>query len=397
MLMKFRLIITFLLLGMINILQAQHRQADTTSYRSIIPENKQSLLKNIDMIANMQLGFRSDFKDGEYLESKYKFEQFRLEIKGYVSEKIYFRFRHRYTSDFKPQSIDKIIKGVDFAYLRIDLTEKLQLTLGKTFADWGGMEFDINPIDIYEYSDIIEMADNFLTGAGIYYQATDNHGISFQILNSRTATFNEIYGTPPPPFEFEPSKTPLAAVINWRGKFLDGKFTTLWSYSIFTEAKDAFKNYIALGNQLKLDKITIAYDFKWSKEDLDRTGIISNDVHAGTGTRYAMPNTLYYSHWAKIDYRFMPKWQVSFVGFIDKAKWLEKDFPGKDTDDFRTALGYIPTIEYSPWDDLNFKFFAGYVGRSYSYSDYAKTNLNGIKDYNTGRIIFGIISPLNIL
>ncbi|MCK5780974.1 MAG: hypothetical protein KAH10_00150 [Flavobacteriales bacterium] len=394
--MKFRLIITLLFLGIINITQAQDRQADTTSYRTIIPENKQSLLKNIDMIANMQLGFRNDYQDGEYLGSKYKFEQFRLEIKGYVHENVYFRFRHRYTSDFQPQSIDKIIKGVDFAYLRINLSEKWQFTLGKTYADWGGIEFDINPIEIYEYSDIIEMADNFLTGAGIYYQATSKHGFSIQILNSRTANFDEIYGTPPPPFEFEASKIPLAGVINWRGSFLDGKFTTIWSYSIFTEAKDAFKNYIALGNQLKLDKLTLAYDFKWSKEDLDRTGIISNDVHAGTGTRYAMPNTLYYSHWAKIDYRLTKKWQLSFVGFMDVAEWKENDFPGKDTDDFRTAWGYIPTVEYFPWEDMNFKFFAGFIGRSYNYSDYAKEGLE-VKDYNTGRIVFGIISPLNIL
>ena len=390
--MKFRLLLILIILGLVNISQAQNRQADTTSYRSLIPDTKQSLLKNIDVIANMQLGFRNDFKDGEYLESKYKFEQFRLEIKGYVHEKVYFRFRHRYTSTFEPQSIDKVIKGVDFAYLRLDLTEKLQITVGKTFADWGGIEFDLNPIDIFEYSDIIEMADNFLTGAGIYYQATDNHGISFQILNSRTQSFNEIYGTPP---GYEPSKAPLAAVINWRGKFLDGKFTTIWSYSIFNEAKDNYKNYIALGNQLKLDKLTLAYDFKWSKEDLDRTGIISGNVPDAV-YQYALPNTLYYSHWTKIDYRFIPKWQVSFVGFIDKAKWIE-DIPGKDTDDFRTAYGIIPTIEYFPWDDLNFKFYAGYVGRYYEYSDYAKSQLPNVTDYNTGRIIFGIIAPLGIL
>ena len=390
--MKFKFTLIILFFGLINFSQAQNRQADTTSYRSIIPENKQSLMKNVDIIANIQMGFRNDFKDGEYLGSKYKFEQFRLEIKGYVHEKIYFRFRHRYTSDFAPQSIDKIIKGVDFAYLRIDLTEKLQLTIGKTFADWGGIEFDINPIEIYEYSDIIEMADNFLTGAGIYYQALDNHGFSFQILNSRTQTFTEIYGTPP---NITPSKTALAGVINWRGKFWDGKFTTLWSYSLFNEATDIYKNYIALGNQLKLDKLTLAYDFKWSKEDLDRTGIISGNVPDGI-YEYALPNTLYYSHWAKIDYKFIPKWQVSLVGMVDKAMWLE-DYPGKDTDDFRTAYGIIPTIEYFPWDDMNFKFFAGYVGRSYNYSDYAKSQLPDVRDYNTSRVIFGIIAPLGIL
>ncbi len=41
---------------------AQLRQADTSSvYQSIIKTEKQSLLNNVDMIANMQMAFRNDF------------------------------------------------------------------------------------------------------------------------------------------------------------------------------------------------------------------------------------------------------------------------------------------------------------------------------------------------
>ncbi len=388
-----------LILFTIGFTHAQLRQSDTsTVYRSIIPKNKQELLKNIDIIANMQMGLRSDFLDGEHEITKFRIEQFRLEIKGYVHKNIFFRFRHRYTSDFEPQTVDKIIKGIDFAYVRFDLTDKFQLTIGKTFADWGGIEFDMNPIDIYEYSDIIEMADNFLTGVGLYYQITDNHGLAFQILDSRTQSFEELYQGIP---YLEPSKYPLAAIINWRGSFWKGKFTTLWSYSLFNEAEDTFKNYIALGNQLKLNKkITLAYDFKWSNEDLDRTGIISRDVPDDLYP-YALQNTLYYSHWLKADYRFVDKWQFSFVGFIDYAKWMSDIDPLKNTDDWRTAYGFIPTIEFFPWSDINLKFFAGYVGRIYNYSDYAIEVTNrfgndGVQNYNTGRIIVGLISPLHI-
>ncbi len=391
--MKFKYNLGIILLFfVVGIAQGQLRQADTSSvYRSLIPQEKQELLKNVDIIANMQLGMRNDFQDGEHLESKFKFEQFRLEIKGYVHKNIFFRFRHRYTSTFEPQSIDKIIKGIDFAYLRFDLSDKVQLTVGKTFADWGGIEFDMNPIDIYEYSDIIEMADNFLTGVGLYYQAFDNHGFAFQVLDSRTQSFEELYQGHP---GLEGSEFPLAAVINWRGSFWDGKYTTLWSYSLFNEAKNTFKNYIALGNQLKLDKLTLAYDYKWSKEGLDRTGIISSDVPDDLYP-YALENTQYCSHWLKADYRFTEKWQMSFVGFVDKAKWMDDIDPLKTTDDWRTAYGVIPTIEFFPWNDINLKFFAGYVGRFYNYSDYAKSRV-GVKDYNTGRIVFGIISPLHI-
>ncbi len=371
---------------------AQLRQADTSAvYKSLIKTEKQSLLNNVDMIANMQMSFQNEFQDGDHLQSNFRVNQFRLEIRGYVHKKIFFRFRHRYTSAFEPQTVDNIIKGVDFAYLRFDISERVQLTIGKTFADWGGIEFDLNPIDIYEYSDIIEQADNFLTGAGVYWQATKNHGISFQILNSRTQSFEELYQGIP---GFETSEIPLAAVVNWRGSFFEGKFTTLWSYSLFNEAKYTNKNYIALGNLLKLDKVTIAYDFKWSKEDLDRTGVISRDVPDDLYP-YALENTLYYSHWTKIDWRFHPRWQISFVGFVDEAKWLDDIDPLKNTDHWRTAYGYIPSLEFFPWKEVNLKFFVNYVGRSYNYSDYAKSRV-GVQDYNTSRISIGLISPLNI-
>ena len=391
--MKFKYFLEIIIfLFTVGVARAQLRQADTSSvYRSLIPEDKQALLKNIDFVANMQMALRADFRNSEFQELKFRIEQFRLEIRGYVHEKVYFRFRHKYTSSFEPQSIDKIIKGVDLAYLRFDLSKKVQLSVGKIFADWGGIEFDMNPIDIYEYSDIIEQADNFLTGVGVFYQVTKNHGLSFQILNSRTGTFREIYQDIP---DLESSKIPLAGVINWRGSFADGKFTTLWSYSLFNEAKNTFKNYIALGNQLKLNKITIAYDFKYSKEDLDRTGLISIDVPDNLYP-YALENTLYYSHWLKFDYRFFEKWQFSVVGFIDNSKWLDDIDPLKDTNDWRKSYGYIPTIEYFPWNDLNIKFFVGYVGRIYNYSDYAKSRV-GVQDYNTGRLMIGIISPLHI-
>ena len=166
------LVLYLLLFGFIGSGYAQYKQEDDKpGYRSIIPEEKQKRLSNIDMLANTQFAFRNDFKNGEYIGSKFRMEQFRLEIKGWVTDNIYFRFRHRYTSPFEPQSMDKIIKGVDMAFVAFKLgnQDKWELMAGKFCVDWGGIEFDLNPIDIYEYSDIIEQADNFLSGVGIKY------------------------------------------------------------------------------------------------------------------------------------------------------------------------------------------------------------------------------------
>ena len=68
---------------------------DTTYYKTLIPEDKQGLLKNMSMIANMRFAERNEFTNGDFTGSRFENEQFRLEIKGQVTDKVYFRFRDR--------------------------------------------------------------------------------------------------------------------------------------------------------------------------------------------------------------------------------------------------------------------------------------------------------------
>ncbi|MBN7801300.1 hypothetical protein J0A67_10540 [Algoriphagus aestuariicola] len=381
--------------------QKQERQVgDTTYYKSLIPEAKQGLLKNVSMIANMNFAFRNEFVDGEYTQSRFRNEQFRLELRGQVHEKVYFRFRDRYTRAQTSESVDNLSRSVDLAYIRVDLSSKWSVSLGKMCADWGAWEFDWNPIDIYEYSDIVEYADNFLTGVGFSYTPSPKNQWTFQVLDSRTKTFEELYGQQP---NFTESKAPLAFVANWRGSLFEGKVKTIWSYSLFNEAQDANgnganMNYIALGNEFNFDRFRFIYDFKWSDEELDRTGIVSetipNDLY-----NYSVGNTLYVGHWVNLRYMVNPKVHFTFVGMLDIANWKNSFNDPENTtgeEHIRNAWGFIPAVEYYPWDNLNLKFFANWVGRSYDYSDYAQARF-GAQNYNTGRFTIGFISPLGIL
>lgn len=396
-------ILLFLLLPLLVHAQKREQQTgDTTKYKLLIPEVKQGLLKNVSMIANMNFAFRNEFYDGEYTQSRFRNEQFRLEIRGQVHEKVYFRFRDRYTRAQTSESVDNLSRSVDLAYARFDLTKQFSISAGKMCADWGAWEFDWNPIDIYEYSDIVEYADNFLTGVGFTYTANAKNQWTFQVLDSRTKSFNELYGTQP---NFSESKAPLAFVANWRGSLLDGKIKTIWSYSLFNEAQDlngnsANMNYIALGNEFNFGKFRFIYDFKLSDEALDRTGIVSETVPDNLYA-YALGNTTYVGHWANFRYKVTPKVHLTAIVMLDVAKWdnaVAVDGANNPTSEtkIRDAWGFIPAVEYYPWDDLNLKFFANWVGRQYEYTDYAK-NRFGAVDYNTGRFTIGFISPLGIL
>jgi hypothetical protein len=393
-------ILLFLVLPSIVWAQKQERQmGDTTYYKTLIPGTKQTLLKNVSMIANMNFAFRNEFAEGEYTQSRFKTEQFRLEIRGQVHEKVYFRFRDRYTRAQTSESIDNLSRSVDLAFLRFDLTDQFSITAGKMCADWGAWEFDWNPIDIYEYSDIVEYADNFLTGVGFTYTPSNRNQFTFQVLDSRTKSFDELYGAQP---NFTESKAPLAFVSNWRGSLFDGKVKTIWSYSLFNEAQDANgkganMNYIALGNEFNFGKFRFIYDFKWSDEELDRTGIVSetipNDLYD-----YSVANTQYIGHWINIRYQINPKVAFTFVGMLDIANWKNSNNDPQNTtgeEHIRNAWGYIPAVEYFPWKDLNIKFFANWIGRIYTYSDYAVDRF-AVTDHTTGRFTVGFISPLGI-
>jgi hypothetical protein len=92
--------------------QTEKQVSDTTGYNAIIPVSKQSLLRDVDVIMNMQYALRNEFVDGKYTGSNFNMNQMRFEIKGKVADKVYFRFRNRYTSEPTPQSQDHIARAL---------------------------------------------------------------------------------------------------------------------------------------------------------------------------------------------------------------------------------------------------------------------------------------------
>ncbi|RNL86298.1 hypothetical protein ED312_11500 [Sinomicrobium pectinilyticum] len=396
--MRFIIPCVLVIMFMPKVTAQRQQQIDTTIHgmTPIIPVERVELLKKVDFIAHMQTSLNNYFGDGEYTGSKFELNQFRLEIRGDVFEdKVYFRFRDRYTKETEPQSVDNMSHSTDIAYIGYRISPKTSIAIGKMSAAWGGYEFDLNPIDIYEYNDIVESADNFLTGLQFNWQVSSDHGLSFQILNSRTRTFEEIYGEIP---NMERAKFPAAYVIDWQGKFLAGKFKTLWSFSVFQEAKtDKPVNmyYVALGNQFTTEKLLIQYDFKWSREDLDRTSIIS-DLIPDDVIPHAVRNTDYVEHWVRLVYPINKNWTVSAIGMVSDAYWRDRPNPETTGTHFRTSWGIIPSIEFFPIKNYNLKFFGSYVGRFYRYNNYAKTNFNAVNT-NTGRIMVGLIAPLLFL
>ena len=59
----------------------------------------------------------------------------------------------------------------------------------------------------------------------------------------------------------------------------------------------------------------------------------------------------------------------------------------------KTSYGVIPTLYYRPFKDIDVRFYASYIGRYYTFSDFVKSDLN-IMNYNTNEFQVGLMAPL---
>ena len=378
-----------LLAGCVSGVEAQNNANEKTLFEEVSGLKKKS--DKFNLFLNMNGSF--DAMDVESEKSgKFNMRQLRIEAKGQVNDWLSYRWRQRLNrpNNVKTASgddyIDNMPTSIDIAGIGVKLNDKWSLFAGKQCANYGGVEFDLNPIEIYEYSDMIDNMDNFMTGVNIGYDATPNHQFNFQVLNSLNGSFVDTYGNVP----VEMTKLPLVYTLNWCGNF-NNVFKTRWSASIMNQAKDKNMTYIALGNELSLGKFGMFLDFMYSKEDIDRKRIMTSMLGGGA----SLPSAEYMSIVTKLNYRFKPNWNVFVKGMYETAS-LGKNIETEGGEEFekgkyRTSLGYLAGLEYYPMENSNLHFFLTYVGRKYNYTSKAD-----LKDFDTNRVSVGFIYQLQM-
>jgi hypothetical protein len=340
---------------------------------------------------NMNGSFDNQFTDGTHDISKFNMRQFRIEAKGKINDWLSYRWRQRLNRpNTGSGNIDNLPTSIDVAGIGVKVTDDFSMFIGKQCAAYGGIEFDLNPIEIYEYSDMIENMSNFLTGVNFAYNLSDNHQLQLQILNSMNTTFANTYnlGTT----GVKQSQAPLVYTLNWNGSYFNNAFKTRWSASLMNEAKGKNVYYYALGNEFTQGKFNMFFDFMYSNEELDRNGIMSTITNSG---KYGNAvNAQYMSLVTKLNYRFAPRWNAFVEGMYETAA-LKNDLTGFSKGKYRTSYGYFAGVEYYPMES-NLHFFLTYVGRNYIYTNAAKVLGSHNFNYNTERVSLGFIYQLQM-
>ena len=157
-----------------------------------------------------------------------------------------------------------------------------------------------------------------------------------------------------------------------------------------SQAKGYESYYLALGNELNLDKFNAFFDVMYMREGIDREGIVTGIVGSKPNGGH-LNDAEYLSFVLKAQYRFSPKWNAFVQGMVEN-EGLSKGNALIEKGKYRTAYGYLAGIEFYPLKESNLHFFLTYVGRHYSYTDRAK--VYGADDYSTNRVSLGYIWQL---
>lgn len=390
--MKQLILAISLFLGSVGMLWAQHLdfQSDPTLNGKTLFEKVTKLEKKADwfnVYLNMQGSFNIYFNNDEVEQTAFRMDQLRLEVKGNITDRIYYRYRQRLNRSNNPQSLDNLPTSIDYAAVGFHITNNLSVFAGKQCTAFGGFEFDLNPIEVYQYCDMLEYMSNFLTGVDFSYWVTPQHEFRFQIVDSRNGSFESLYGKVPS--GIKQAKAPLGYTLNWNGSFWDNQLKTRWSASIFHEAKKKNWYYYALGTEVALSRFLGFFDFMYSNEDIDRTGIVSM-ITANDGYDTRVLDTRYMALVLHLNYRICNRLNLFAKGMYETANVL-KTKNGVEKGKYRTSWGYLGGVEWYPMND-NLHLFLNYIGRSFVYTDRAK--VYGVGDYNPQRVELGLVYQL---
>lgn len=341
---------------------------------------------------NVYFNYASSFQeayDGNDWGSSFKNKQARLEIKGSFG-KLSYRFRHRLNKANGAQGEDNFAKATDILSVGYQVTDKLGITGGKMCQNWGGFEFDENPMYIYQYSDMVDNMDNFMAGVNFAFKPVESQEFNLNITNAYNNKLAQEYGADLKVMKengkteaVEAAKHPLTYIFLWNGNFFGDKLQTRWSVGTQTQAKDQSSQMVMLGQKLNLPTFQWYFDYMGAFDDVDRLGIATSDLSAFRGkgnVRYGKVN--YNSFITKVNWQFVPQWNLMLKGMYETASVSKIE----ELKNYRKSFGYFASLEYYPVKSQDCRLFLSYIGRNYKFTDKSK-----LADYNTSRIELGFM------
>lgn len=278
--------------------------------------------------------------------------ELRLEAKGNINKWLSYAWRQRLNKpNNSTETIDKLPHSVDIARIGVSPIPSVTLFFGKLCAAFGGIEYDLNPINVHEYSYMGSHLPGYLTGIGVEYTPIKEQQFQFQILNARTKSYQETY-----PLidqgKYPEVHLPFLYAMNWNGT-INKHWKSRYSYSLMTQSKDKHLHYIALGNLFSMGKFTAYLDAMYSYEGLNSRSSFANSPF----------DVQYLSFVVSAEYKISDHWNI--VGKTTSDAALSKGpWHHLISNPSHYSYAYMVGTEYAPMKESNFHFFLLYIGRA---------------------------------
>lgn len=374
--------------------------------------------KALNFYVNIAESFQAEHssKTDEWTTRFYN-KNLRIEMTGWLTDNLYYRFRHRLNKTDAPMSEDNFAKATDYMMVGWKFNDSWSIQGGKKCQALGSFEFDENPMFIYQYSDMEDNVDSSKGALNLLYNPSKTQQFSAEVSNTYNGKLADEFGANAQVTTgkmvndgaaggkkleveaLEKSNSPLTYSVGWNGKFFDNKLQTRWSYSHRTQAKGKYSRFFRFGQKLNLSKLQWYVDYNHTYDDLDRMKIaskeivnemvnsISPDPEENGYTNLYLSEVRYQGIVTKMNWQFAKDWNLMLKGMWETASATQDE----KFKNYRTAYGYIGSLEYYPArkQKQDLRFFLAYVGRKYDYSKKC-----GLKDYNTDRIELGMMYRL---
>lgn len=356
-------------------------------YATKIPKRNHVFDLNLEMHAT----FNTFFTGNKLDEAAFRFNQIKLEAAGEVNPHLFYWYRQVLNQGSKPMELENLPESIEYAFIGFRLNDCWTVTAGKQDAAWGGFEYDLNPLEIYEYSDMNEYLDCYFTGVTVAYQLNPAHELRAQITDNRIGSMEEAYGELPE--GIRKAKAPLFYTLNWNGSFFNEVLNVRYSVTAGEQAKGKWSYMAWAGHAVEAGPWSGYFDVMYTRSALDQLGILTDLTEPDEeeqGNKCAL-DTEYLSLVARMNCRFHPKWNIFVKGMYETAS-VYKTNDRFEAGKYRTAWGYQGGIEFYPMADDNLHFFFTGTGRAYSMTEKAKAL--GASIENAGRLSVGFIYKL---
>lgn len=335
---------------------AQHRESQNILERLLWDD------KMMNIMLDTRVDLQSDIQDGDLENLTFHGQTIKLWVVGEIIPGVRYRLRHRLN---KPQTPlrEGYSGATDQAWIALDAGTHWTFTVGKQSVQFGTFEYDYNPADIYLATMAFDDLDAYKTGVDIAYKAA-KQTLHLQFVNSDATQFaSEAY-----------KNKALAMNILWEGSLFDGIVKTRWGYGAFQHSKKKVYNWLTLGTQFNVDKLTTEFDYYLGPRNMDYGYMVDRD---DLGNRYVRDQSLS----VNLKYDF-GQWRP-FV----KGTWNQRHDKEYGNNAYEST-GVQAVVEWYPFTNNYIKDLRFHAMYAYSTTDF-QGEFTPISNTHTHSVLIG--------